>query len=588
MSWEVWDMISKTSFFNKGIYKSTLKRFAWGSVLYFAVLFLSTTLSILLSTDIHYLHVPHDYFQNNPLIFRNNYFVIPMLLAIATPTVVAALVFRFIHSKNQAIFSHSLPISRKANYISSVLASLTLMLVPILLNALSLMLVCLCGYGNYYTMADCVLWIFYNIYVIFIMFSCACFAVSLTGNGFAAIIINFIIHIFLFILAASFESMAESFIYGYAGMDTLFERIANNNFAYFAFSLSDTHFRERIELFKLIEFALASMVLYLTSYCLYKKRRLETAGDVAGFKCLNSIFKYFVTFLATALCFTVFSSYIGEKNVVFIVIVAIVSVVCYVALEMILKKTFNVFYSWKGYLVFASLFTVMIVFISQTSFMGFETRVPKSDEIKEATVYNYYHKSEEPFTSNEEVIDMAIKLHHEFTDGEIPKIKGRVNFTPDEALTNLHIKYKLKDGSTLDRKYTVTLNKSTLVMNDFYKIDEYKKKSEIIFTEDSKITNAFIDYENKIDNYEELIEEIRKDVLNLDYSELYPENYDGYETIYSIRLQYNTEPEHLSEGEAIVNYNHISINQRYENAIKWLNENGYSKYKRVSTEVYVD
>ncbi|MBO7289729.1 MAG: hypothetical protein J6V03_07065, partial [Clostridia bacterium] len=62
----------------------------------------------------------------------------------------------------------------------------------------------------------------------------------------------------------------------------------------------------------------------------------------------------------------------------------------------------------------------------------------------------------------------------------------------------------------------------------------------------------------------------------------------GYETIYSIRLQYNTEPEHLSEGEAIVNYNHISINQRYENAIKWLNENGYSKYKRVSTEVYVD
>ncbi len=585
MSWEVWDMISKTSFFNKGIYKSTLKRFAWGSVLYFVALFLSTTLSILLSTDIHYLHVPHDYFQNNPLIFRNNYFVFPMLLAIATPTVVAVMVFRFIHSKNQAIFFHSLPVSRRANYISSVLASLTLMFVPIVLNGLSLMAVCLCGYKDYFTLGDCVLWILNNIYVIFIMFSCACFAASLTGNGFAAIIINLIIHIFLFILAASFESMADSFIYGYAGMDALFEKIANNNFAYFAFSLSDTYFREKIEAWKLIEFALASLILYFASYFLYKKRRLETAGDVAGFKCLNSIFKYFVTFLATALCFTVFSSYIGEKNIVFIVIVAIISVVCYTALEMILKKTLNVFYSWKGYLVFALLFAVMIVFISQTSFMGYETRVPKADEIKEATVYNYYYKQEEPFTSNEEVINMAIKLHHEFANGEIPKIKGRVNFTPDEPLTNIYIKYKLKDGSTLDRKYTVTLNKTNLVMNDFYKIDEYKKKSEIIFTEDSKITNAFIDHETKIDNYEELIEEIRKDVLALSYSELYPENYDGYETIYSIRLQYNTKPEHLSVGEAIVNYNYISITQRYENAVKWLDENGYSNHRR---QVVVD
>ena len=113
--------------------------------------------------------------------------------------------------------------------------------------------------------------------------------------------------------------------------------------------------------------------------------------------------------------------------------------------------------------------------------------------------------------------------------------------------------------------------------------------SEIIFTEDSQITNAFVDHEYAIGNYREFIEEVRKDVLSLGYNELYSQDTRGDETIYSIRLQYNTEAEHLPEGEAIVNYNYLSINKRYVNAIKWLDENGYSKYKRASsTEIYVD
>ena len=582
-------MILKTSFFNKGIYKSTLKRFAWGSVLYFIALFLSTTLSILLSTDIFYLHTPKGYFLENPLVLRSNYFIIPMLFAIVVPTVVAVMVFRFIHSKNQAIFSHSLPVSRRANYISSLLAGLTLMCVPIVLNGLSLILVSLCGYGEYFTPFHCVLWMFYNIYIIFIMFSCAAFASNLTGNGFAAVIINIIIHVFLFVLAASLDSMAQKFIYGYTGMNPLFEKIANNNFAYFAFNLSESYFREKLEIWKFFEFALAALVLYFASYFLYKKRKLETAGDVAGFKCLNSVFKYFVTFLATTFCFAVFSDYIGERNAVFAIVVIIISMVSYVASEMILKKTFNVLYSWKGYLVFAVLFAGVVVFVSQTSFFGYETRVPDKSEIKEATVYNYYYKHEKPFSSDKGIIDMAIKLHHEFTDGDIPKVEGRSRYNPDVPFTNLHIKYKLENEKIMERKYTVTLDKCTEVMTELYRVDEYKKKNEIIFMDDSKITNAFVEYENKIDNYEELIEEIRKDVLALSYSELYPNNYDGYETLYSIRLQYNTEAEHLSEGEAIVNYNHLSINKRYVNAVKWLDENGYSKYKRaVTTTEYKD
>ena len=44
-------MILKTSLFNKGIYKSTLRRYLWGGVLYFIMLFLFTGMLILLNED---------------------------------------------------------------------------------------------------------------------------------------------------------------------------------------------------------------------------------------------------------------------------------------------------------------------------------------------------------------------------------------------------------------------------------------------------------------------------------------------------------------------------------------------------------
>ena len=48
-------MISKTSFFNRGIYKATVKRFSWGGILYFVLLFTSTVLSLFLNIIIRCL-----------------------------------------------------------------------------------------------------------------------------------------------------------------------------------------------------------------------------------------------------------------------------------------------------------------------------------------------------------------------------------------------------------------------------------------------------------------------------------------------------------------------------------------------------
>ena len=169
-------MTLKTSFFNKGIFKSTVKRYMWGSVLYFLILFVSTALSVLLNTESTFSYMPYDYFGEYPVILHGSYIVVPILMAIAVPSVVALLVFRFIHSKKQTVFIHSLPIARKANYISTLAAALTRMFVPIIANGIMLMLLSIGGYARYFTIADCLSWIGYNLAAITLMFSCAVFA----------------------------------------------------------------------------------------------------------------------------------------------------------------------------------------------------------------------------------------------------------------------------------------------------------------------------------------------------------------------------------------------------------------------------
>ena len=51
-------MISRASLFNKGIYKSTLRRYLWGGVLYFILLFMITGMSILLNYSNDYSYLP--------------------------------------------------------------------------------------------------------------------------------------------------------------------------------------------------------------------------------------------------------------------------------------------------------------------------------------------------------------------------------------------------------------------------------------------------------------------------------------------------------------------------------------------------
>ena len=138
-----------TYWFNPGIYKNTLRRFKWGSVLYAVILFFLVPFVFLTNSP---EEMARGYINFDRTIecalFDARMFLFPLLTAFVVPTVVSLLVFNFAHSPKHGIFVHTLPATRTQNYFSTLLAAFTLMFIPVILNGIILLILNACGYGT--------------------------------------------------------------------------------------------------------------------------------------------------------------------------------------------------------------------------------------------------------------------------------------------------------------------------------------------------------------------------------------------------------------------------------------------------------
>ena len=559
-----------------GIYKSVLKRYAWGALLYFIILFMSTGLSILSGGYYHASDLL--YYRENPLILRSSFLGFPLVMAIVVPTITALLVFRFIHSKKQVVFTHSLPVCRKANYISSLLGGFTLMAVPIVLNALVLMLISVCGYGLLYTPADCVTWMWYNLAGIFMMYSCAVFSAVLTGNSFAMIVINILVHAFLFVSAAALSLMAEVFVYGIDVTNAVIDAIAETNFTTLAMSMAYNNM-EDMSWLTIAEYSIIPLAIYVLSYFIYKHRRSETASDVAGFAVLGSVFKYMITFLATVFAFALFAENLGANLTALFVTLVIICAVAYFGSEMLIKKTFAVLGSYKGYICFALFFAALVGVFAFTSFFGYETRIPDKEDVAQASIYNYYYREEMPYTEDDELIGQILSAHQKLTD-DIPITRKHIYDT------RLHISYKLKNGDEIKRVYPITYDQCGEFMNKIYENDEYKMKCEKVFVDDALITRVMLNGSQSVENEKDFMQALRADVLSMSFEELnvYPMMTDH---AHNVLIEYKMKDQKDSDGRSFINGMYIELTDKYTNTLRWIEENEY-EIKSENEKIYID
>lgn len=579
-------MISKASLFNKGIYKSTVKRNIWGSVLYFIILFLFTAMPLIshIDTPDSYMHT-----AGRPALYRDSFIQTTVIVAIIVASVVAMLVFRFVHSKKTSVFIHSLPVGRPANYISTIAGALTLMAVPVILNGIILLILAYTAYQGNYGVTHCMVWMGLNILCQVIMFSVATFASMITGNTIASVVLTVILHIFPAILISCISRVSSNFLFGYSTDNLLFDSVVESNPAVWITSLA-SQLGNNSEYADAIISALASKIpfyiigaaiMYFFSWLLYKKRGMETAEDVAAFGILNPVYKYFITFIGTLGIYTMFNTFFYDSPALFAAIVIVLSAVIYFACEMVLKKTLRVWKSYRGYLAFALCFGVMLGIFAYTSFFGYETRVPEQENVEKVAIYSYYYNETEPFLENPEIIEFAIETHKDMLEKINVKDK-------EEYETRLHIEYILKNGNKLARTYKLTEKDSYEIMSQLYKNSDYVKANEGIFREEELNRITFTNTGDEITDTtkaNELLECVRKDILTMPYNE-----FRIPYTLFDISLEAafevpenNGNPDIPMSQSSIgyapsmgkIRFVHLLINTNYTNTVNWLKNNGY-------------
>ncbi len=570
-------MTSRTSLFNRGIYKATVRRYIWGAVFYAIVLFMICAIPILFSINPDTYR--HTMAENGAFILDDIYLFGPLVISFVVPTVVALLVYRFVHSKKNSIFVHSLPVSRRANYISTVLGGLTLMIAPIVLNGAVLTIMSLSAYGEFFDVTSCLIWTGLNVLSIVLMFSTASLAAFLTGNSFAMIGINALMHSIALIFMGSISSIASVFLYGYYETNALITKATEWNFIAYVSGLanriaytSDMEFA--FDWVKFIIMLFAAGASYFAAYLLYKKRRLETAEDVAAYKCLNPIYKYLLTAIGSLGAFALYGYTLEDNSYLAVIITLVVSAVLYFASEMLLKKSLRIWKAYKGYLVFLVAFTAFISVFAFTGFFGFETRVPDPDKVESVFVCDSRALlNDNTYVENREIINYALSVHQELVQDEYIYTIGTYD---ENRRENLYLSYKLSNGSTVWRRYSVSEEMMCRVLDELYKSHEYKEKTMEIFSEDiGKIYNARIyrSGEEFIDEagIEEFVECLKEDLLELEYTEI--RNHSSWYV--NIGLEYTRAEAGEVDRDRVYSINQ-HINANFKRSVKWLSDHGYA------------
>ncbi len=589
MSWEGLDMTLNKSLFNLGIFKNTIYRFKWGSLLYFVALFFSVPF-LLLVADFDRLAermLGSSIYVPASIILRNDYLMIPMLLATVVPTVVAVLVFNNVHSGKQGIFTHGLPCDRTKSYISNLAAAFALMGTPVLANGVILLVMSFGRFGQLFSSMSVLYWVGLNFNMLFVMFSVAVFSAFLTGNTMAHIGINVFLHLVPLIVGWAIALISDKFLYGCHQSDNFIAtELMSNDPVVWIFGMSLSHKGIFTEAQTWV-YVIGAALMYVLGFLLYRNRKIEACGDIAAFNVFKPILKYAVVSGVAITLFGLLNS-MEMGAVAIVVVVLILCAIAYFAAEMLINKSFKVFKSsYKGFCGFVVCCAVLIGFFAYTSVFGYETRVPKPEEIEKAGLYTQWGWKESLVFDDPQLIENTIAIHEEIIS-DIPVTAG------NEWDYHLFVSYKLKNGTQMQRRYRISPELYDKVMRAMYKSKEYKLGiTEINNVNIENVKSLTLSarsfgfaYDIALnDDAPELMQMIKKDVEELSYEEL--EKSDNILRISAEfdctaeeneRLKYfkNSEYDPFDNEAKYVYLNfRLTLNANFKNTYNFLKEKGY-------------
>ncbi len=560
----------KTSLFNKGIIKSDLKRFWWISAVYMLLL------AVMLPSAVNNPSYPAAYADEIYLSTDEGF------LAFIFAFGLGGMLFSYLHKGNSASCLHALPVKKSTQYFSHVLMGALLLLVPIIIAGGVIGIECIClNTGEMFALKTAVRYMYTcGVYALAALLVTV-FAAMLTGNTAAAYVFTPGFIILPYFAEAVVKAILDSNLYGYDSSGTYF----SNVFYVVGINNMCSH--------KSLIYIATIVVLLFVNLGLYSIRSIENYEEIVAFKILRPVFMYTV-----AVCFGFFGCILINETFDFnrsSLFLASLPLGCaaLIAAFMLNRKSFGIKGVFKPLIIFiigVGIFKLAFV----TDITGYERRVPNIADVESVEPYgnvysrlgiiyysrniDYYDVRYKGVLTDQEDIQNIINLHSAV-------VKDKWTGIGEDYIT---LKYKLKNGRTLKRSYSINDEIYSQYMKLYYENEEYKKVKYPVIDDNEKnvvyVKYSAFNTSNEITlqhiDYNELVECIRKDAMALRYEDIEAADYDKgacLTVVYDEMIEYKGERYKFKCEED------LNINGYFKNTLALINAE-LPKYNLIKAE----
>lgn len=465
-------MRSKTSFFNPTVYRKNLTRFAPLWLAYTAFWLVAMPLNILSNRE-HVYRNMFDVWDLLETVLRIGSYAGVVVCAVYALFVAMAFHGWYYQTRNVNALA-ALPIRREAWFITNLVSALTVGLLPHLLVALcSWLSAAALGLAGF---SAALQWlaIVSLFYIFFYALSTLCAAV--VGQILALPVLYFLVNFTAVVVNYFVVQILETFVYGMNGSRTalsplspIFHVLSRTQVEIGYADETAEGFAARTVLYVrfirwgyLLGLTAAALIFLAAAFLLFRRRRMEAAGDTIAVAPLRPVFKY----VFAAGCALVLGSLVAElffegregpSVIVMSLCLLAGGFIGYFTAEILLKKTFHVFQSraWAGFGIFSAAL-VALVLLMEFDVTGYERRVPAAGNVASLRVdcLGRYMELEDPA-----YIADFIALHQSLIDEKAGQEAIEYHISRDRiadvSACGLELSYRLKNGRSLTRSYTV-------------------------------------------------------------------------------------------------------------------------------------
>lgn len=464
MNWEVQTMPSKTSFCNGTELRKCLSRWWPLWVIYGVILFIMLP-GVLLNA-----HTMTPYASTEQIGYLSNVIVseTQMLLpvtALCAGLLAAAAMFGYLYSPRSTGLAASLPIRRGCMFRTHLLAGLVMLLsaeavvfgLGVLIEATRFVLV----------IQPLLIWLGVLALETVVFYAIAVLCAMFTGHAVMLpclyLLVNFVAVGFQLLI----EAVLYTFVYGMSGMAdlpvdwlsplVLFMTHTHINNDFIARPIgggtnADLAVRNFSGWTNILVWFVFALLLLVCAGQLYRRRRMESAGDTVAIPVLKPILKYIVAlFAGLALPVGVYNMLLNvpayQTHLVPYLLLAIVGAALgFVISEMAIRKSLRIPRTvWRGCAVTAAVCCLVVVG-AKCDLTGYARRIPDAGQVASVQIScNGYNST----LSETENIQAVEDIHRAV-------VSEREKITDDSSgVTSLQLTYKLTNGKELMREYTL-------------------------------------------------------------------------------------------------------------------------------------